>query len=180
MGKGLIYSLIFGGGNGSALTPTQLANLMQGDDFISVDENEQGTKVIVSIDANYKPWVVETEGSSGTFTDSEFAQLTSSDVAKIVNDDEYYFKADVQEGFMVFIHNGRDNQQQIYSKAIYVYTDSEGIGYKTWTKVSTNMSVLPYVTTAPTAANTDGLRIAVLTTEPATKYNGWIYIITEA
>ena len=37
---------------------------------------------------------------------------------------------------------------------------------------------LPYTTTAPTAANTDGIKIAVLSSEPATKYSGWLYLIT--
>ena len=38
---------------------------------------------------------------------------------------------------------------------------------------------LDYTTTTPTAANTDGLKIAVLSSEPATKYAGWLYFITE-
>lgn len=36
-----------------------------------------------------------------------------------------------------------------------------------------------YVTVAPTSPNTVGLKFAVLSEEPATKYDGWIYIITE-
>lgn len=36
---------------------------------------------------------------------------------------------------------------------------------------------LGYLTTAPTAANTDGIKIVVLSSEPATKYNGYLYII---
>lgn len=39
---------------------------------------------------------------------------------------------------------------------------------------------LGYLTTAPTAANTDGIKIVVLSAEPATKYDGYIYLITEA
>lgn len=35
---------------------------------------------------------------------------------------------------------------------------------------------LDYTTTAPTAANTDGLKFYV-GTEPATKYAGWVYLI---
>lgn len=38
--------------------------------------------------------------------------------------------------------------------------------------------LIDYVTTAPTAANTDGIKVAVLSSEPATKYSGWLYIIT--
>lgn len=37
---------------------------------------------------------------------------------------------------------------------------------------------LPIITTAPSADNTDGLIICVLSSEPATKYNGYLYIIT--
>lgn len=37
-----------------------------------------------------------------------------------------------------------------------------------------------YTTTAPTAANTDGLKIVVLEEEPETKYDGWLYIIVES
>ena len=37
---------------------------------------------------------------------------------------------------------------------------------------------LPIITTAPSADNTDGLIICVLSSEPATKYDGYLYIIT--
>jgi len=36
---------------------------------------------------------------------------------------------------------------------------------------------LPYTTTAPSSANTDGIKIVVLSSEPATRYDGWLYII---
>lgn len=36
---------------------------------------------------------------------------------------------------------------------------------------------LPIITTAPAQANTDGLIIVVLSSEPATKYSGYLYII---
>lgn len=35
-----------------------------------------------------------------------------------------------------------------------------------------------YTTSAPTAANTNGIKICVLSSEPATKYSGWLYLIT--
>lgn len=47
------------------------------------------------------------------------------------------------------------------------------------TGVLTTSSGLPYTTTAPSSANTDGIKIAVLSSEPATKYSGWLYFITE-
>lgn len=37
---------------------------------------------------------------------------------------------------------------------------------------------LGYLTTAPTSANNDGIKIVVLNAEPATKYAGYLYIIT--
>ena len=47
--------------------------------------------------------------------------------------------------------------------------DSGTLGYKTG---------LPYTTTEPTSANTDGIKIVVLSSEPATKYSGYLYLIT--
>ena len=43
-----------------------------------------------------------------------------------------------------------------------------------------NVQRLDYLTTAPTATNTDGLKVVVLTSDPVTFYNGYIYYITEA
>lgn len=45
---------------------------------------------------------------------------------------------------------------------------------------SAQISGLGYLTTAPTADNTDGVKLVVLSSEPATKYAGYIYFITEA
>lgn len=42
-----------------------------------------------------------------------------------------------------------------------------------------NVENVPYVTTAPVADNTNGLKVCVLSSEPATKYNGWLYFIQE-
>jgi len=50
-------------------------------------------------------------------------------------------------------------------------------GGPTWGKPGSNFG-LGYTTTTPTANNSDGLKIAVLSSDPGTKYNGWIYIIT--
>ena len=53
------------------------------------------------------------------------------------------------------------------------------------TKLSAKIKTIPgvadtvvYLTEAPTAANTDGLKFVVLSSDPATKYDGYIYIIT--
>lgn len=39
---------------------------------------------------------------------------------------------------------------------------------------------LPYLTAAPTEANTGGVKIVVLSAEPDTYYDGYLYFITEA
>ena len=39
---------------------------------------------------------------------------------------------------------------------------------------------IEFTTEAPTSANTDGIKIAVLPSEPQTKFSGWLYLITES
>lgn len=41
-------------------------------------------------------------------------------------------------------------------------------------------SSMQVLTTAPSAANNDGIKIVVLSSEPSTKYNGYLYLITGA
>lgn len=43
-----------------------------------------------------------------------------------------------------------------------------------------NVTGVSYLTTAPSANNTDGLKFVVLSSEPATYYTGYYYIITGA
>lgn len=40
-------------------------------------------------------------------------------------------------------------------------------------------SSIQYTTTVPTAINTDGLKFVLCSSEPATKYDGWVYLIEE-
>ena len=47
-------------------------------------------------------------------------------------------------------------------------------------KIDTKALSIDYTTTAPTADNTDGIKFVVLTAEPLTKYNGYIYLILES
>lgn len=47
-----------------------------------------------------------------------------------------------------------------------------------WGNENREADNVTYLTTAPSSANTDGLKFVVLSAEPATKYNGYIYIIT--
>ena len=67
-------------------------------------------------------------------------------------------------GKVLRLHSGNENIKHIKSGDMYDILD-------------TSMG-LPFLTTAPDAANTDGIKIVVLSSEPATKYNGYLYIIT--
>lgn len=68
---------------------------------------------------------------------------------------------------------------------VYGAIDTDGsIGIVTFTVQSSTVTWslvkpgLPYLTTAPTAANTNGLKIVQLTSEPSQKYSGYLYFIT--
>ena len=61
-----------------------------------------------------------------------------------------------------------------------LYCDNLSDGTTTKSMTDIVNGNLPYLTTEPTADNTGGLKIVYLTSEPATKYNGYIYMIAEA
>ena len=44
---------------------------------------------------------------------------------------------------------------------------------------NTGIKAVNPITTAPTAPNTEGLKFVVLNAEPANRYEGYIYLITE-
>lgn len=58
-------------------------------------------------------------------------------------------------------------------------TISAGTGISISSNTVSLNGVIPYTTTAPTAVNSTGVKIAILSSEPATKYAGWLYFITE-
>lgn len=59
--------------------------------------------------------------------------------------------------------------------------DSNGLKLYNMQKIVTNKTGMPYLTTAPTSDNlSGGLQFVVLSSEPQTKYNGYIYFITSS
>jgi len=58
------------------------------------------------------------------------------------------------------------------------FDNTNGLVLYEMKKVLTSTSGLPYTTTAPSANNTDGIKIVVLSSEPSTRYDGYLYIIT--
>ena len=64
--------------------------------------------------------------------------------------------------------NGNSTTEYPSEKAVKEYVDTH------------KPEAISYLTTAPTSANTNGLKFVVLDSEPATYYDGYYYIITEA
>ena len=64
----------------------------------------------------------------------------------------------------------------LLGQCIYANNNSSGNGFALG-KPASDFG-LGILTTAPSSANTDGIKIVVLTSEPATRYNGYLYIIT--
>lgn len=55
--------------------------------------------------------------------------------------------------------------------------------WKSWFSTSSGVTIaagVEYLTTAPTEANTDGLKFVLLNAEPETRYDGYVYFIMEA
>lgn len=96
-------------------------------------------------------------------------------------------------GKVLRLHSGTENIKHIKSGDMYDMLDTantsanptlagteaalEGVKIN-GTSYKNQPSSMSYLTTAPTADNTDGIKIVVLSSEPATKYNGYLYIIT--
>lgn len=69
--------------------------------------------------------------------------------------------------------------EQVEEKSIYTAGDNITISNGVISAGSV-ASQISYITTAPTADNTSGnLIVVVLSSDPVTKYNGYLYIITE-
>lgn len=95
---------------------------------------------------------------------------------------------DVIEGYLYngAFYEDAEHTDEITAEQGKIYVDlSTNESYRwsgtQYVRVGGNISEgVSYTTTAPTEANTYGLKVVVLDAEPATKYNGWLYIITEA
>ena len=142
----------------------------------------------VKIPNDYDPYIVEVNGK--TYKLPAGATMSVPDeVAAVINN---YYKLSPKEkpvdgGVLPFVTD-EDNGKVlgvvngVWSTSAGVSSGSavagqvmaaDGNGGVTFT------NALPYITTAPTADNTNGIILCVLSEEPAAKYNGYIYIITE-
>lgn len=84
----------------------------------------------------------------------------------------------ITTGYVIVVTDGED-EELINSTQIAIYSYS----WQQWDVQSTDDEVIAsgvdYSTTAPEADNADGLKFVVLSSEPITKYDGYIYFITE-
>lgn len=118
-------------------------------------------------------------GNSGTITDAGLAAAISSFQPVQLNFSNWQgeggaicrFLNDTVGGI---IYGALDSDGGV---GIITFTVSISTSTVTWSLVKPG---LPYLTTAPTANNTDGLKFVVLSSEPATYYTGYYYIITGA
>lgn len=92
---------------------------------------------------------------------------------------EYVYGPD--GGTNTWIPLGPENPESTTNKVTEITDQSTNTEYPSAAAVNSFVAEgLPYLTTAPTEDNTSGkLKVVVLDSEPATKYDGYLYMITE-
>lgn len=161
---------------------------MEGDDFITVDENEAGDKVAFSIDSTVKPWQVRLATPSGTLSAEDYAKLNISSQAQIVYDGDVYTKVTVQPsfGYMVFAVGAFMSETIAALKAITIITNTQSQDFMTYTSGSFDLMSLygaakgvEVLTTLPTTDNT-GNGYAFVYSENelvgSQRHDGYIYL----
>lgn len=104
--------------------------------------------------------VLKSTSTSGT---TQWGTLSASDVGALPSNTTYVSSVNGQSGAVTGLQP----------------TMSAGTGISISSNTVSLDGVIPYTTTAPSAANNTGVKIAILSSEPATKYAGWLYFITE-
>lgn len=119
--------------------------------------------------------ILELSNLSGTLTNEEFA-LALSDYCAIKVSTQYYYKDISSADYLVYKAATRVGSNDTYVESIVITKATKAWEYRAET---VEVNSLKYLTTVPTEANTDGLKVVVLDSEPATKYDGYLYVITE-
>jgi len=148
--------------------------------------------------------VVELSNLSGTLTDSEFAKVSSNNCIIKVGTQTFYKEFDASTLITYQAFSRQAGQDQALYEYVEITKADKSWELKNENIVEANPSVpegttptdltgvkigagyfqtqsLPYLTTAPTGNNTNGnLIVVVLNSEPATYYNGYLYLISES
>lgn len=115
------------------LTPSALATIIKGSDTISVDENEQGTELVISLDADVGEKIVEITGytspaTQGTLTEEQLATLQASKNNSVLfNGEKYYFMDDrTSEGYLIYAHAGHNATNQFMIMCFTITLNTRG------------------------------------------------------
>lgn len=115
---------------------------IKGGNGVSVDVAEDNKSIVISSEAGSGVLIeAPSTATTGTITEEQLDLLLASDNTYIILNDEIYRLTDKQTelGFYVYVHAGRDNTQQVFNKALYVYIDTESAMYLTWNLVANVM-----------------------------------------
>lgn len=162
--------------NGSEQTNPQVKpTIFKGNVYVEGGKLYVNGKEVSTDDYDDKGFdVLELTDTSGTLTDAQYT-LALSNQCVIKVGTQYYYKDIDSQYYLVYKAATRVGSNDTYVENITI-TKAD----KTWSYNAETIEVnsVKYSTTTPTADNTDGLKIVVLDSEPATKYNGYLYIIT--
>lgn len=115
-----------------------------------------------------------------TISDSTFLQTAEKQYPLIINGKRFEFQKRVQDGLTfqytcTYLNSELDGT--LIKITIMTINTTTGVVHFTEQLVNDGMT---YTTTEPSAPNTNGLmKLAVLSSDPATKYAGWLYYITQ-
>lgn len=162
--------------NGSEETnPQEKPTIFKGNVFVEGGKIYINGKEVSTDDHDDKGFdVLELSDLSGTLTNEQYA-LALSNQCLIKLGTQYYYKDIDSQYYLVYKAATRVAANDTYVENITITKSNKAWVYNAET---IEVNSVKYSTTAPTADNTDGLKVIVLDSEPATKYNGYLYIIT--
>lgn len=162
--------------NGSEQTnPQEKPTIFKGNVFVEGGKIYINGKEVSTDDYDDKGFdILELANVSGTLTDAQY-NLALSDQCLIKVGTQYYYKDISSSEYLVYKAATRVGSNDTYVENITITKSTKAWVYNAKT---IEVNSVKYSTTAPTADNTDGLKVIVLDSEPATKYNGYLYIIT--
>ena len=148
----------------------------------NICSNEDGANVVTTSTFNRKIDLVQTIGSAESNISDSGINL-AYEYTYITKDNEYGGTSAlaISENETNLTYNATDENGDEYSSSISI--SQTGISLEGDVNSSSKITApeidagIIYQTSAPTANNTNGLKIAVLSSEPSTKYNGWLYLI---
>lgn len=162
--------------NGSEQTnPQEKPTIFKGNVFVEDGKLFVNGKEVSTDDYDDKGFdILELADLSGTLTNEQY-NLALSDQCLIKLGTQYYYKDISSSEYLVYKAATRVGANDTYVENITITKSTKAWVYNAET---IEVNSVKYSTTAPTADNTDGLKVIVLDSEPDTKYNGYLYIIT--